>query len=197
MSGDLYTLLALAGRYWFAALGLMIVILSFHWLFRDRAADHRRLRELPDAGLVGRFLVLHGSEELPEDAWLDVPLEGTLGSLLNSDIPVPCPGVAKSHVDFAFLKGKGLQIRLRHGCTCVIDGEELTWRTIRGRAPMRHGSVLEVGEAMLRLYLFAGLETPREAIVASLELPEAPGGEAAAPPAAYPPQGLPETGRLR
>ena len=79
MPDEIYEIISLAARYWFALLGLLIVWRSFSWLRKDRRAKHRRLRQLPDAGMIGELVVLHGSDELPEGTAIPVPREGVLG----------------------------------------------------------------------------------------------------------------------
>lgn len=68
-------LFPLAARYWFTFLGVLIVWRSFRWLRKDRRAKHRRLKQLPDAGMVGELVVLTGSEELPAGVALPYPVK--------------------------------------------------------------------------------------------------------------------------
>ena len=160
MPQDLYSIAALACRYWFAFLGVLIVWRSFSWLRKDRRLKHKRLRTLPDAGMIGELVVLQGSDELPEDQYLPVPREGVLGCLRTCDLVVPVDGVARQHLDFVFQDGQGLLLTPRHGCSCMVDGELITNRQTARAYPMRHGSLLSVGDAILKLRLFAGLDAP-------------------------------------
>ena len=178
MPDDLYEILSLGMRYWFLLLGALIVWRSFRWLRKDRREKHRRLRQLPDAGMIGELVVLVGSDELPEGTAIPVPREGVLGFLRTCDVVVPVPGVAGHHIDFSFQDGKGLLITPWRGQNCQVDADELTHRSRASRYPMHHGSRLFVGDAVLRLRLFAGLETSAHAAFA----PDAP--EQDAPPAA-------------
>ena len=178
MPDDLYEILSLGMRYWFLLLGALIVWRSFRWLRKDRREKHRRLRQLPDAGMIGELVVLVGSDELPEGTAIPVPREGVLGFLRTCDVVVPVPGVAGHHIDFSFQDGKGLLITPWRGQTCQVDADELTHRSRASRYPMHHGSRLFVGDAVLRLRLFAGLETSAHAAFA----PDAPENDA--PPAA-------------
>ena len=93
MAPELYQVLSYGMRYWFAALGVIIVWRSFRWLQRDRREKHRRLRKLPDAGMIGELLVLQGSDELPAGASVTVPREGVLGAVYTADVPIPAEGV--------------------------------------------------------------------------------------------------------
>lgn len=158
MPENVYEILSLGMRYWFVFLGLLIVWRSFRWLRKDRKARHRRLRQLPDAGMIGEMVVLQGSDELPEGTCIPVPRSGVLGFLRSCDIIVPVSGVAKQHLDFVFQDGKGLLVFPLRGVTCCVNDVELDHRSKTKRHPLGHGSILQVGDAVLRLRLFAGLD---------------------------------------
>ena len=172
MPQDLYSIAALACRYWFAFLGVLIVWRSFSWLRKDRRLTHKRLKTLPDAGMIGELVVLQGSNELPEDSFLPVPREGVLGCLRSCDVVVPVSGVSRQHLDFVFVEGRGLVVSPRHGLHCMVDGELIGGSRDAVDFPMRHGSLLTVGEAILKLRLFAGLDAP----YAAEYMPEEPEG---------------------
>lgn len=159
MAENIYEIISLGARYWFAFLGLLIVWRAFRWLRKDRNAKHRRLKQLPDAGLIGELVVICGSDELPEGSSLPLPRAGVLGFLRTCDVVVPVSGVAGKHLDFTFQDGKGLLIFPLRGQTCIMDEVELNHKSKTKQHPMHHGSHLEVGEAVLRLRLFAGLDT--------------------------------------
>ena len=146
-------------RYWFAALGLLIVVRTFVWLLKEHRDRHRRLRHLPDAGTVGRLLVLEGGGVLEEGAELTLPYEGVLGSDRTCDICVPDPELSGEHLDFSFQPQLGMLVYPRRGVTCLVDGEEVTHRSRARETPLRHGSVLELGSIRLRVRLFEGLQT--------------------------------------
>lgn len=145
-------------RYVFTFLGIVIVWRSFVWLHKDRQATHKRLKALPDAGTIGQLTVLAGSTELREGDVLGVPPEGVLGFVRTCDIVVPVTDVVAQHLDFTFRNGKGLYIYPRRGCPTFVDGVLLNSRAACRRHPMRHGSVLQVGEALLQLGVFVGLD---------------------------------------
>ena len=145
-------------RYFFMVIGVMIVVRSFAWLRKDRKQTHRRLRQLPDAGTIGILTVEQGSKHLKPGEVIPVPHEGVLGYLRTCDVVVPVEDVATMHLDFTFVDGKGLYIYPRRGCEAVVDGMLLTSRRDGQRRPMQHGSVLEIGQAVLRLGVFAGLD---------------------------------------
>lgn len=161
MPAQAYEIVALGARYWFAFLGVVIVWRSFMWLRKDARQRRKRLRKLPDAGLVGEMVVLAGSDALPPGTVIPLPREGTIGSLRSCDVSIPCSGVASRHGDFRFEDGVGLIITPAPHLNVVVDGQE--------PAPeqrewlMHHGSRLVVGDALLRMRLFMGLETARSA----------------------------------
>ncbi|MBP3452452.1 MAG: hypothetical protein J6M20_01915 [Clostridia bacterium] len=159
MPENIYEIVSLGMRYWFAFLGLLIVWRAFSWLRKDRRAKHRRLKHLPDAGMIGEMAVLQGSDELPEGTVIPVPRAGVLGFVRTCDVVVPVDGVAARHVDFVFQDGKGLLLFPLRKQRCIVDDTELTHRSKTKKHPMCHGSHLQVGDAVLRLRLFAGLDT--------------------------------------
>lgn len=191
-----YEILSKLMRIVFMLLGVMIVWRTFAWLRSDRRETHRRLRELPDAGTIGLLTVLSGSSELPEGAIIPVPHEGVLGFVRTCDIVVPVTDVIAQHLDFTFRNGKGLYIYPRRGCPTTVDGVPLDSRAASRRYPMQHGSILCVGEAVLQLGVFAGLDVkqygskwppPQETVV-----PEAVAPPEEFPQPAYPPQAYPQ-----
>ena len=188
MPESYYSVLALGMRYWFILLGLLIVWRSFRWLRRDRREKHKRLKRLPDAGHVGEFTVLAGSEELPEQSAVPVPREGVLGSVRTCDMVLPCEGVAAHHIDFLYENGEGLRVIPRRGLICAVNGTTLDHRTAKRYPPMQHGDILQLGRAALRLRLFAGLDIEHPARFKD-EVQEAP----AAAQRAEAPQPVPQT----
>lgn len=164
MTREVYEVIALAARYLFVFLGVVIVLRSFLWLRKDRAEKHRRLRALPDAGMIGELVVLRGSGDLPEGMSVPVPREGVLGFVRGCDMVIPCSGVRKRHLDLRFEDGNGLLVIPRSGCEASVDGHLLNCRSRFSEHPMVHGSVLEVGDAVLRLRLFSGISAGRSAV---------------------------------
>lgn len=157
MPSEIYELVAQAARYWFLLLMALIVWRSYRWYRRDKRQAKKRLKLLPDAGYVGEMVVIEGGEALKRGQALPVPREGTLGTLRTNDLCIPAQGVAKKHLWFRFDEGQGLMVEPMRGCAASVDGEPFMSR----RAPlyMAHGSRLRVGEAELRLRLFAGFES--------------------------------------
>ena len=171
MPEDVYEVLSLGMRYWFVLLGVLIVWRAFGWLRKDRREKHRRLRQLPDAGMIGELVVLVGSDELPEGTVIPVPREGVLGFLRTCDVVVPVPGVQDHHLDFSFRNGQGLLVHPWRGCTCQVDADEMDHRSKPKQHPMHHGSRLFVGDAVLRLRVFAGRNVQRHVMYMEDEEP--------------------------
>ena len=155
VSPEIYSVLSQASRWLFILLALMLLFLAFSWHHTDRKERRDRFKNLPGAGTVGELVVLSGSDELPVDTWFPVPREGVLGSLRSCDLVIPCPGVSSHHLDFSWQDGTGLLIRPRVGCEVLIDGVPVTRRGMD--MPLIHGSVLQIGSAVLQLQLFAAL----------------------------------------
>ena len=155
VSPEIYSVLSEGSRWLFAFFALMLLLFALSWHRSDRKERRERFKNLPGAGTVGELVVISGSDELPPDTWFPVPREGVLGALRSCDLVIPCPGVSSHHLDFSWQDGTGLLIRPRLGCEVIVDSVPVT----RGGIcpPMVHGSVLQVGSAVLRLQLFAAL----------------------------------------
>ncbi len=161
MPSEIYEVVAQAARYWFVFLMAMIVWRSYRWLAKDRRQRKKRLRLLPDAGYIGELVVQAGNEAFPQGTVLPVPREGTLGYLRSCDLYLPVEGVASRHLWFRYEDGDGLMVKAFSGRAFVVDGEDITG--YRKHGFMAHGSRLKVGEAVLRLRMFAGFETTAHA----------------------------------
>ena len=157
VSPEIYTVLSIASRWLFAFFALMLLLFALAWHRSDRRERRERFKSLPGAGTVGELVVLSGCDDLPRDTWFPVPREGVLGSLRSCDLVVPCPGVHSQHLDFSWQDGSGLLIRPRAGCEVLVDGVPVTRRGAYADASLLHGSLLQVGSAVLRLQLFAAL----------------------------------------
>ena len=157
-SEETYRILWIVSRYLFAFLFLLLFLLAFFWLLTEQKNRRERLQNLPGAGTVGELIVLSGSRNLPENTWFPVPREGILGSVRSCDLVVPCPGVRSQHLDFSWQDGLGLLLHPRSGCEILVNGIPATCRTDAKTVPMTHGSVLQIGQAVLRLHLFAALD---------------------------------------
>ncbi|MEA4998601.1 MAG: FHA domain-containing protein [Candidatus Limiplasma sp.] len=156
MPDEVYEVVAQAARYWFLFLMALIAWRSYRWLARDRKQRRQRLKLLPDAGFVGELVVLKGNRDLAEGLALPIAHEGILGSVRADDVYVPVPGVAKRHLWFRFDEENGVMIQPFGNRTVLVDGRPPEDK--RGRAYLTHGTRIQVGEAELRLRMFAGFE---------------------------------------
>lgn len=167
MPNEIYEVVAQAARYWFLFLMVLIVWRSYRWLARDRRQRRKRLKLLPDAGYVGEMVVIQGNEELSPGVALPVTVEGVLGSVRGDDLYVPVRGVHKKHLWFEYDDEAGVLVHPFPGCRAEVDGLPLLG--MRAQGSLSHGSRLTVGEAELRLRLFAGFETAGSAVLADGE----------------------------
>jgi len=159
MDREIYEVVAQGARYWFIFLMIMIVWRSYRWLARDRRQRRKRLRLLPDAGYVGEFVVQLGSSALPLGTTLPIPREGVLGAVRGCDLCVPVRGVFKKHLWLRYEDGIGLRARPFGHRSFEVDGVPNSYGGNRRNGfLMAHGSLLRVGEATLRLRMFAGFE---------------------------------------
>ncbi len=171
VSPEIYNVLSLASRWLFAFFALMLLIFALSWHHSDRKRRRERFKNLPGAGTVGEFIVLSGSNELPPDTWFPVPREGVLGALRSCDLVVPCPGVRAQHLDFSWQDGIGLLIRPRVGCEALADGIPVSRRGINADTPLLHGSVLQIGSAVLRLQLYSALSHTNRTFLSQVPSP--------------------------
>ena len=171
VSPEIYSVLSLALRWLFAFFALMLLVFAFSWHHTEKKKQRNRFKNLPGAGTVGELVVLSGSGELPPDTWFPVPREGVLGSLRSCDLVVPCSGVRSQHLDFSWQDGTGLLIRPRIGCEALVDGVPVSRRGMNADTPLLHGSVLQVGSAVLRLQLFSALSHTNRSFVPQVPAP--------------------------
>lgn len=156
MPDQIYEVVSQGARYWFLFLMVLIVWRSYRWLARDRKQRKKRLKLLPDAGYVGELVVVQGNAELPEGLALPVSGEGTLGCLRGNDVYVPVKGVAKKHLWYEFDDEQGLRVEPYGRRRMEVDGKTYTGR--RAHTYLTHGARLVLGDAVLRLRMFAGFE---------------------------------------
>ncbi len=203
-SEDVWKILYSVSRYLFPLLAVSLFFLVLFYILSESRKQREKARGLPGTGTVGEMVVLSGGDELDVNTWFPVPREGVLGSVRSCDLVIPCPGVRTKHLDFSWEDGTGLLIRPRTGCEALVNGVPVTCRSRAADIPLTHGSVLQVGTAMLRLHLFAALDnTPASVQPAPGEVPvPAPGysfvpfpgtpADSMPPQQACPPPELPE-----
>ena len=187
VSPEIWSSLSLVSRWLFAFFALMLLAFALVWHHADRKERRERFKNLPGAGTVGELVVLSGGNELSCDTWFPVPREGVLGSLRSCDLVVPCPGVHSQHLDFSWQDGTGLLIRPRIGCEVLVDGIPVSRKGTFADAPLVHGSVLQVGSAVLRLQLFSALSHTNRIFSPRQPVPESETG-ACVPPVQPPMQ---------
>jgi len=168
---ELYEIIALAARYWFLLLMVIIAWRSYRWFAKDRKKFKRRLKLLPDAGYVGELVVVQGDEFVSRGTCLPVSREGVLGYLRSNDICLTAGGVANRHLWYSFDDTDGLLVEPLRGRMIVADGRELVGKKMR--AYLSHGSTLVVGQAKMRLRMFSGFEYAGEVAAQRLPLDEA------------------------
>ena len=164
VSADIWNILYTVARYLLPLLILSIVFLILFYILSESRNRREKIHNLPGSGTVGELVVLSGSRDLDVNTWFPVPREGVLGSVRSCDLVIPCPGVHTKHLDFSWEDGTGLLIRPHTGCEVQINGIPVTCRTRTTDVPLTHGSVLQVGSAILRLHLFAALDNTAAAM---------------------------------
>lgn len=157
-SDDVWRIVYTVSRYLFPVLAFILALLILFWILYEAGLRKEKARNLPGFGTVGELIVLSGGRNLDPNTWFPVPREGVLGAVRSCDLVIPCQGVHAKHLDFSWEDGVGLVIRPRTGCNALVDGYNVTCRTDASDFPLRHGSILQVGSAVLRLHLFAALD---------------------------------------
>ena len=147
MSQNVYELIALAARYGFAALMVLIVLRAWRLTIVDsrRAQTLRRLS--PETGLSGELIVMEGDQQARRGMRYPVIREGMIGSARRADIRIRHSSVRRRHAWFQ-LTGEGLSVRAHAGAML---------RDRRGRPvkeiTLKDGGVMSVGRVRLMLVL--------------------------------------------
>ena len=150
MSTNAYELLALAMRYVFA--GLIVLIVARAWY--GASVDSRRatkLRKLsPDTGIIGEMLVTEGGERAKPGMRYPVTLEGAIGSNRRADIRIRHSSIRGRHAIYQMTE-EGFFVR-GHASKRVGDGAGHFARELL----LRDGDHLQVGGVTLMLVLTDG-----------------------------------------
>ena len=150
MSTNAYELLALAMRYVFA--GLIVLIVARAWY--GASVDSRRATKLrrlsPDTGIVGEMLVTDGGERAKPGMRYPVTLEGTIGSSRRADIRIRHSSIRGRHAIYQ-MTDEGFFVR-GHASKRVGDGSGRFARELL----LRDGDHLRVGNVTLMLVLSDG-----------------------------------------
>ena len=150
MSTNAYELLALAMRYVFAGLILLIVARAWYGASVDsqRATKLRRLS--PDTGIIGEMLVTDGGERAKPGMRYPVTLEGTIGSGRRADIRIRHSSISGRHAIYQ-MTDEGFFVR-GHASKRIGDGSGVFARELL----LRDGDHLQVGGVTLMLVLADG-----------------------------------------
>lgn len=156
MSANAYEILALAMRYVFAGLMVLIVLRAWRISLVDsrRAAKLRRLS--PDTGIIGEMLVVKGGERARPGMHYPVTLEGTIGSNRRADIRVRHSAVRGRHAIYQMTE-EGLFVR-GHANARIRDKFGRGARELM----LQDGDILRIGDVALMLVLTDGGSEPEE-----------------------------------
>ncbi len=155
MSGEMYELVALGMRYFFAA--IIVLIVARAW--KLSVVDSRRAKELrrlaPETGLCGEFLVVTGDgRRAREGMRYPVIREGLVGSSRKADVRVKSPSVRRAHAFFD-RTDSGLRVRAQ-GRARMYDGAG----ALRREAVLGDGDRVTFGKVELMLVLTDGQAAP-------------------------------------
>ena len=119
MSQNTYELIALAMRYFFAGMMLLIVLRAGSGALIDsrRAARLRKLS--PMAGVVGELVVIEGDGKIRRGMRYPVIREGLIGSSRRADLSIRHPSVRRRHAYFQ-LTENGLRVRGHAGAKLYV-----------------------------------------------------------------------------
>ena len=156
MGANAYEVLALAMRYVFAALMLLIVLRAWRITVVDsrRAGKLRRLS--PETGIIGEMLVVDGSERARPGMHYPVTLEGAIGSARRSDIRIRHSSVRTRHALYQ-MTDDGLFVRSHAGAR-MRDGFGRPAKELL----LHDGEILRVGSVALMLVLTDADSAPEE-----------------------------------
>ncbi|MBQ6374195.1 MAG: hypothetical protein IJJ45_06860 [Clostridia bacterium] len=157
MSKDLYELIALGARYFFAA--LMVLIVARAW--RITLVDSRRARTLrrlsPETGIAGEMVVIEGDEKARKGMRYPVTLEGMLGTSRRADIRIRHSSVRRRHAWFQ-MTPEGLSLRAHAHAPMRLAGHAAAAEML-----LRDGDVFDIGRVRLMLVLSVDPETAGDA----------------------------------
>ena len=156
MSAGAYELLALAMRYVFAALMVLIVIRAWRITFIDNRRANKLRRLSPDTGIVGEMLVVNGSERARPGMRYPVTLEGSMGSGRRADIRIRHSTVRSRHAIYQMTE-EGLFVRGHAHCR-IRDGHGRPARQL----VLHDGEILRIGQVALMLVLTDADAAPEE-----------------------------------
>lgn len=156
ISASVYEIIALAARYFFAAIMLLIVVRAWKITIVDsrRAASLRRLS--PETGVCGEFLVVQGHGRAKDGMRYPVIREGLIGSSRKADIRLRSSSVRRVHAFFE-LTPKGLRLRAQRGARLFNARGNARRELLLG-----DGSRITIGQVELLLILTEAVGAPTE-----------------------------------
>ena len=156
ISSSVYEIIALAARYFFTAIMLLIVARAWKITIVDsrRAASLRRLS--PETGVCGEFLVVQGHGRAKDGMRYPVIREGLIGSSRKADIRLRSSSVRRVHAFFE-LTPKGLRLRAQRGARLFNARGNARRELLLG-----DGSRVTIGEVELLLILTEAVDAPVE-----------------------------------
>ena len=146
LKAEVYELVALGMRYFFAGILVLIVIRAWRITLTDarRATQLRRLS--PETGLCGEFLVLQGDGKAKTGMRYPVIREGMIGSSRKSDVRLRSSSVRRTHAFFQ-LTPEGLRLRTSGRARLTVEDAS------RREALLPDGARVEIGRVQLMLVL--------------------------------------------
>ena len=147
MSQNVYELIALAARYCFAALMVLIVLRAWRLTIVDSRRAQKLRRLSPETGLSGELIVLEGDGQARRGMRYPVIREGMIGASRGADIRVRNASVRRRHAWFQ-LTPEGLALRAEMGAP-LSDRRGRRVRTLL----LRDGDVFWLGRVRLMLVL--------------------------------------------
>lgn len=156
ISASVYEIIALAARYFFAAIMLLIVARAWKITIVDsrRAASLRRLS--PETGVCGEFLVVRGHGRAKDGMRYPVIREGLIGSSRKADIRLRSSSVRRVHAFFE-LTPNGLRLRGQRGAHMFNARGNSRRELLLG-----DGSRVTIGQVELLLILTEAVGMPAE-----------------------------------
>lgn len=142
-------------RYVFIFLAFMVVYRALNWILRDYHLRRQVMQKLPDAGYIGAFYVMSGeSRRMEAGDEINLPCEGTLGSARACDVCVHHHSVPAKAAIF-WLEKDGLHMVPADPEGFLADGTHVG---SGDEAVLLHGASVCVGDVLLQLRLFSGVE---------------------------------------
>ena len=158
MSRELYEVIALAARYAFTALMLLIVARAWRITLVDsrRASTLRRFS--PETGICGELVVTDGGERAKRGMKYPVIREGLIGSSARADVRIRHSSVRRRHAYFQMTDEDTLTLR-GHAGAPLYDALGNPLREVE----LSDGEIIVIGQVTLLLVLSAQAELPHRA----------------------------------